>query len=257
MTRFINKTVVITGAASGIGAAVAKRFSDEGANVVAVDLDKAKIDEAITDLPADRTIAQVGDTSKYGDAVAAIETAVEHFGGVDVLINNAGIALLGDLTQVTEEDWNRTLAVNVTGYFHMAKAALPELKKTKGSIVQTSSASGLGGDWDTLAYNTSKGAVTNMTRALALDHGKDGIRVNAVNPTFTDTHMATGVLHDKATLAKILDRIPMKRVGLADDVAKVMVFLASDDAGFVTGVNLPVDGGLNASSGQPSLADLA
>ena len=256
MTRFTNKTVVITGAASGIGLAVAKRFSDEGANVVALDLDQAKTEQALKGLPANRTLARACDTSKSQDAAAAIQAAVEEFGGVDVLVNNAGIALLGDLTQVTEEEWNKTLAVNVTGYFHMAKAALPELKKTKGCIVQTSSASGLGGDWDTLAYNTSKGAVTNMTRALAIDHGKDGIRVNAVNPTFTDTHMATGVLHDEATLAKILDRIPMKRVGQADDVAKVMVFLASDDASFVTGVNLPVDGGLNASSGQPSLAGL-
>jgi meso-butanediol dehydrogenase/(S,S)-butanediol dehydrogenase/diacetyl reductase len=256
MNRFVDKTVLITGAASGIGAAAAQLFSNEGAKVVAVDIDQARIEQAISELPADCTMAQVCDTSKMEDATAVIRATIERFGTLDVLINNAGIALLGDLTQVTEEDWARTIAVNVNGYFHMAKAALPELKKTKGCIVQTSSASGLGGDWGTVAYNTSKGAVTNMTRAMALDHGKDGIRVNAVNPTFTDTHMATGVLHDPATLAKILERIPMRRVGEADDVAKVMLFLASDDAGFVTGVNLPVDGGVNASSGQPSLAGL-
>jgi meso-butanediol dehydrogenase / (S,S)-butanediol dehydrogenase / diacetyl reductase len=251
MARFSNKTVLVTGAASGIGAATAKRFSDEGANVVAVDLDKVGVEQAIKEFPADRTISQVCDTSKLEDAVAAVRAATERFGGLDVLINNAGIALRGDVTQTTEEDWGRTMAVNVNGYFHMAKAALPELKKTRGSIVQTSSVSGLGGDWGTVAYNTSKGAVTNLTRAMALDHAKDGIRVNAVNPTITQTGMSKGIPSDPGTIAKILERIPMGRLGQADDIAKVMVFLASDDAGFVTGVNLPVDGGISASSGQP------
>jgi meso-butanediol dehydrogenase/(S,S)-butanediol dehydrogenase/diacetyl reductase len=233
-----------------MGAAAAKRFSDEGANVVAVDLDREKVEEATRGLPADRTIWQVCDTSNKEDAVAAVRAATDRFGGLDVLINNAGIATRGDVTETTEAKWDRTMAVNVTGYFNMAKAALTELKKTRGCIVQTSSVSGLGGDWGMVAYNTSKGAVTNMTRAMALDHAKDGIRVNAVNPTVTETGMSKGLL-DQETVAKILERIPMKRVGQADDIAKVMVFLASDDAGFVTGVNLPVDGGLSASNGQP------
>jgi meso-butanediol dehydrogenase/(S,S)-butanediol dehydrogenase/diacetyl reductase len=251
ITRFINKTVIVTGAASGMGAAAAKRFSDEGANVVAVDLDREKVEEATRGLPADRTIWQVCDTSNKEDAVAAVRAATDRFGGLDVLINNAGFGILGDVTETSSEDWDRIMAVNVTGYFNMAKAALPELKKTRGCIVQTSSVSGLGGDWGTVAYNTSKGAVTNMTRAMALDHAKDGIRVNAVNPTITQTGMTKGIPQDEATIAKILERIPMNRLGQADDIAKVMLFLASDDAGFVTGVNLPVDGGVSASSGQP------
>ena len=253
MTRFITKTVIVTGAASGIGAAAAQRFSDEGANVVAVDLDGDKVEQASRGLPADRTIWRACDTSHTEDAFAAVRAAIDRFGGLDVLINNAGIALRGDVTDTTEADWDRTMAVNVKGYFNMAKAALPELKKTTGCIVQTSSVSGLGGDWGTVAYNTSKGAVTNMTRALALDHGQDGIRVNAVNPTVTQTGMTAGIHQDQATLAKILERIPMGRLGHPDDIAKVMVFLASDEAGFVTGVNMPVDGGLSASSGQPRL----
>jgi meso-butanediol dehydrogenase/(S,S)-butanediol dehydrogenase/diacetyl reductase len=251
INRFINKTVIVTGAASGIGAAAAKRFSDEGANVVLADLDREKVEKVTSGLPADRTIFHHCDTSNKNDAFATVRAATDRFGGLDVLINNAGFGILGDVTETSSEDWDRIMAVNVTGYFNMAKAALPELKKTRGCIVQTSSVSGLGGDWGTVAYNTSKGAVTNMTHAMALDHAKDGIRVNAVNPTVTQTGMTKGLPQDEATIAKILERIPLGRLGQADDIAKVMVFLASDDAGFVTGVNLPVDGGVRASSGQP------
>lgn len=253
MARFTGKTVIVTGAASGMGAAAVKLFSAEGANVIALDLAQDEIDAAIDGLPSERTVAMAGDTSKAATAAAAVEKAVERFGGLDVLVNNAGVVVQGDVTATSEEDWAHVLSVNVTGYFLMAKAAIPELKKTRGSIVQTSSVSGLGGDWGMAAYNASKGAVTNLTRAMALDLGKDGVRVNAVNPSFTKTGM-TKDMTDPALLAKFMDRIPMKRAGEPEDVAKVMLFLASDDAGFVTGVNLPVDGGVSASNGQPDMA---
>ena len=252
MARFSGKTVIITGAASGMGAAAAKRFSDEGANVVAMDLEQSDLDKGVGDLPADRTLLKAGDTSKMADAEAVVKAAVDRFGGVDVLINNAGTHTSGDVEKTSEEEWTRVLSVNVNGYFHMAKAALPHLKQAKGSIVMTSSVSGIGGDWGMAAYNTSKGAVTNMVRAMALDHGKDGVRVNAVCPTFTDTGM-TEEMKDQETIDKFLTRIPMKRIGQPKDIAAVMAFLASDDAGFVTGVNLPVDGGLSASNGQPAM----
>ncbi len=142
--------------------------------------------------------------------------------------------------------------VNVGGYFRMAKAAMPELRKTRGCIVMTSSVSGLGGDWGMLAYDTSKGAVSNMVRAMAMDGGEDGVRVNAVNPSMTRTRMTEGFVND-AVLARFKDRIPLGRVAEPEDIAAVIAFLASDDARFVTGVNLPVDGGLSASNGQPHL----
>ena len=252
MSRLSGKTVLITGAASGIGAASVKRFLEDGANVVAVDIDLTKVEASIAAHPVDRTVALAGDTSKKLDAAAAVRAAVERFGALDVLVNNAGIHVAGDITETDEADWDRIIAVNVTGYFNMAKAALPELKKSRGCIVQTSSVSGLRADWRMMAYNTTKGAITNMTRAMAIDHGKDGVRVNAVNPTFTDTGM-THDMQDEATLTKVIERIPMKRIGQPDDIAKAMVFLASDEAGFITGVNLPVDGGLTASNGQPAL----
>ncbi|MGN6375542.1 MAG: SDR family NAD(P)-dependent oxidoreductase [Sphingomonas sp.] len=252
MARFSGKTVIVTGAASGIGLATAKRFSSEGANVVAMDLKQGGLDQALAGLPNDRTLPKAGDTSKAADAGTVVDAAVERFGGVDVLINNAGTHVAGDVESVSEEDWNRVLSINVTGYFHMAKAALPHLRASKGSIVMTSSVSGIGGDWGMAAYNASKGAVTNPVRAMALDHGKHGVRVNAVCPTFTDTGM-TKDMKDDETIAKFLERIPMKRIGRPEDIAAVMAFLASDDAGFVTGVNLPVDGGLSASNGQPAM----
>ena len=251
MARFTGKTVIVSGAGSGIGAATVRAFSAEGANVVAFGPGQEKMDKSIEGLPADRTVALAGDTSNAADVAAAVSTAVERFGGLDVLVNNAGIVVQGDVTATSEADWTRVMTVNVTGYFLMAKAAIPELKKTKGSIVQTSSVSGLGGDWGMAAYNASKGAVSNLTRAMALDLGKDGVRVNAVNPSLTKTGM-TKVMDD-ATIATFMDRIPMRRIGLPEDVAKVILFLASDDAGFVTGVNLPVDGGLSASNGQPDM----
>ncbi|WP_076072491.1 SDR family NAD(P)-dependent oxidoreductase [Sphingomonas montana] len=252
MKRFENKTVLVTGAASGIGRAAAQRFADEGANVVVVDLDRAALEEASDELRQDRTLIQPGDTSNREAAEAAVAAAIERFGRLDVLISNAGIASKGDITQTSEEDFAHVLAVNVTGYFHMAKAAMPHLVKSRGSIVMTSSVSGLGGDWNMFAYNTSKGAVTNMVRALALDAGKDGVRVNAVNPSFTDTGMTTDMQADPDLVAKFGERMPLGPMAQPEDIAAVMAFLASDDARFITGVNLPVDGGLMASNGQPA-----
>lgn len=251
MTRFTGKTVIVTGAASGMGKAAATLFSKEGANVVALDLDQGKVDDAVSALPRERTLAIAGDTSIQADAAAAVKAAVDKFGGLDVLVNNAGVASEGDITRTSQEDFDRVIAVNVGGYFHMAKAAMPELEKRGGAIVMTSSVSGIGGDWNMLAYNTSKGAVTNMVRAMALDGGKKGVRVNAVNPSLTRTGMTEDMMDDEALIDKFLERIPLGRVGEPEDVAAVMAFLASDDARFVTGVNLPVDGGLSASNGQP------
>mgnify|MGYP002628088153 CR=1 FL=1 len=253
MNRFEGKTVLVTGAASGMGKAAAHRFCEEGANVVLLDVDADDLKDASSDLPDDRTLVQQGDTSKSADAEAAVKAAVERFGGLDVLINNAGIHAEGDVTGTSEEDFDRVMAVNVGGYYRMAKAAMPELRKRQGSIVMTSSVSGLGGDWNMMAYNTSKGAVTNMVRAMALDAAKDGVRVNAVNPSFTDTGMTKEMQEDDELMAKFRERMPLGAPAEPEAIAAVMAFLASGDARMVTGVNLPVDGGVTASNGQPAL----
>ena len=251
MHRFNEKTVLVTGAASGIGLAAARRFLDEGARVVMLDIDEAALKEAAAGLPEDRVLVQVGDTADRQTAAAAVKAAVERFGGLHILVNNAGMATEGDITQTSEEDFERVMAVNVAGYFHMAKAAMPELVKTKGSIVMTSSVSGLGGDWNLFAYNTSKGAVSNMVRAMAMDAGKDGVRVNAVNPSFTKTGMTEDMVSNPELVAKFRERMPLGAPEDPEGVAAVMAFLASEDARLITGVNLPVDAGLMASNGQP------
>ena len=251
MNRFNKKTVLITGAASGMGLAAAHRFLDEGAHVVMIDIDEAALTKAASQLPQDRVLVQVGDTADKRTADVAVKATIERFGSLDVLINNAGIGSSGDITNTSAEDFERVMAVNVAGYFHMAKAAMPELVKVRGSIVMTSSVSGLGGDWEMFAYNTSKGAVSNMVRAMALDAAKDGVRVNAVNPSFTDTGMTRDMLQDAELVAKFKERMPLGAPAAPEGVAAVMAFLASNDARLITGVNLPVDAGLMASNGQP------
>jgi len=251
MNRFNEKTVLVTGAASGIGLAAARRFLDEGARVVMLDIDGDKLKEAAAGLPQDRIVVQIGDTAEKATASAAVKAAVDKFGALHILVNNAGMATEGDITQTSEEDFERVMAVNVSGYYHMAKAAMPELVKTRGSIVMTSSVSGLGGDWNLFAYNTSKGAVSNMVRAMAMDAAKDGVRVNAVNPSFTRTGMTEDMVSDAELVAKFKERMPLGAPEDPEGVAAAMAFLASDDARLITGVNLPVDAGLMASNGQP------
>jgi len=251
MNRFSEKTVLVTGAASGIGLSTARRFLDEGAQVVMLDIDESKLKQAAASLPQDRVLVQVGDTADKDTATAAVKAAVERFGALHILVNNAGMATEGDITQTSEEDFMRVMAVNVAAYFHMAKAAMPELVKVRGSIVMTSSVSGLGGDWNMFAYNTSKGAVSNMVRAMAMDAAKHGVRVNAVNPSFTRTGMTEDMVNDPELVAKFRERMPLGAPEDPDGVAAAMAFLASDDARLITGVNLPVDAGLMASNGQP------
>lgn len=246
-----DKVVIVTGAGSGIGAATARAFSQAGARVVLADIDQDRLDTVAADLPDDRSLVHRVDVADPDGIDALIDATIARFGALDVMFNNAGIAIEGTVEATAFEDWQRILGVNLTGVFLGSKAALPHLRRRKGCIVNTASVSGLAGDREMAAYNAVKGAISNLTRAMAIDHARDGIRVNAVCPSFTKTALTADMLDDKAKIAAFLDRIPLGRLGEPEDVAKVVLFLASDAAGFVTGVNLPVDGGVSASNGQP------
>lgn len=250
--RFDGRVAIVSGAASGIGEATALRLGSEGAMLILADLDAPRLDTVLSALTSQgaTAVAMCVDVSNVDQVNDLVAFAVQSFGKLDILINNAGISLFGHVTEITPEQWHRVMAVDVDSVFFGARAAIPHLILTQGCIVNTCSISGLFGDYGLVAYNTAKGAVANLTRSLALDHAPDGIRVNSVCPGGVATPMTAGILDRFGEEYERL--IPMGRPAEPQEIAAAIAFLASDDASYITGHNLVVDGGVTAATGQPN-----
>lgn len=248
--RLENKKAIVTGGAGGIGRATALAFAAEGAQVAVVDLRADAAEAVVEEIRAagGTAVAIAADVSNEDDIQRIIATTVEEFGGVNVVFNNAGIIRRTTAVETTADEWDRVFGVNVKSIFLMCKHVVPIMAANGGgSIVNTGSGWGLKGGGQAISYCASKGAVVNMTRALAIDHGPQGIRVNSVNPGDVNTGMlleeARQLSQDaNAFLAESADR-PLGRMGEPGEIAAAVVWLASDDSSYVTGSALVVDGG--------------
>ena len=247
--KFQDKRVLVTGAASGIGHEAARLFVEAGARVVAADITREGLD-ALASTLGDAIIPHVVDLSQQHECEAMIATAVAALGGLDVLINNAGIGSFGRATDLEPTEWRRVMAVNLDAVFYSCRTALPHLIDSKGNIVCTASVSGVGADYGIAAYNSAKAGLLGLMRNLAVDYAAMGVRVNAVSPGFTETRMTS--LAPPPVRAAFEASVPMKRAGRAEEIADAILVLASDRASYITGQNLVVDGGLLATTGQPN-----
>jgi NAD(P)-dependent dehydrogenase (short-subunit alcohol dehydrogenase family) len=248
--RLQNKVTLITGAAAGIGAEIATRFAAEGATVLIGDLDEAQGKQTADQIcraggHARFVPLDVTQETSWLEALNGIRTAE---GRLDILVNNAGITKRIPITEMPLSDFESVMAVNVRGVFLGIKHALPLMKaQGGGSIVNISSIAGLvGHKFTNETYSTSKGAVTMLTRSVAVRHARDNIRCNSIHPCTVDTPMVRELFKDPEKKKERLDEVPLGRIADARDVANAALFLASDEASFITGVALPVDGGLTA-----------
>lgn len=252
--RFSGKVVIITGGASGIGAAAARRFHSEGASVIIADMNDELGEALAIELGDGRALYRHTNVAIWDDVEALVNGAVTSYGRLDVLFNNAGIGSLAATPDLEIEEWKRVIDIDLNGVFYGCKAAIAQMRKSGGgAIINTASASGLAGDYSFAAYNAAKGAVVNYTRAVGIDHAREGIRVNAVCPGPVDTPIIAGVNEMPGVKKEWDERVPMGRFARPEEIASVVAFLASDDASFMTGAVLPVDGGLLAHTGQPNL----
>jgi cyclopentanol dehydrogenase len=249
MGRLDGKVALISGGARGQGAAEARLFAREGAAVVLGDvLDEGKqVETEIRAAGGEATYVHLNVT-READWRVAVTTAVETYGKLNVLVNNAGILLRSKIEETTEDDWDRIMAVNVKGVFLGTKYALPAMRQAGGgSIINISSTAGLvGSPGETAAYTATKGAVRLFTKATAVQHAKDHIRCNSVHPGPIATDMIKDMLENPAAWEQRLRRLPMGRVGTPEDIAYGVLYLACDESSFVTGSELVIDGGTTA-----------
>jgi len=243
------KVALVTGASSGIGAAIALEFASAGWGIMAAGRDEERLAEVADE--SENIATWAGELGSSDDCDELIVDTIEEFGTLDCLVNSAGIYIPADISETSDDDWRTTMSINVDVPFYLSRSALPHLLRTSGSIVNIASDWGLQGGERALAYCASKGAIVLLTKAMALDHSGEGLRVNAVCPGDVDTPMLTANAEDRGidvatVLAEAAERSPNGRIATPEDVAALVVFLASDAAQHITGAAIPIDGGATA-----------
>lgn len=253
---FEGKMAIVTGGASGIGAAAVRRFHTEGARVLIADLN----DEAGKALAAElgeRTFYRRVDVSSWEEVKAMVDAAVDAFGRLDILFNNAGIGGRAPIPDLPVEQWRQVMAVDLDSVFFGCKAAIPIMRAQGGGvIVNTASISGMFADYSLAAYNAAKAGVINFTRAAAIEHARENIRVNAVCPGPVDTPIIARIKEYQGVREAWDECVPIGRFARPEEIAAVVAFLASEDASYLTGAAIPVDGGLTAHTGQPNVTKM-
>ena len=244
--RLEGKVAIVTGAGGGIGRASARRFASEGATVIAADINAAGVAETAAD--SESIHAHTVDVTNGESVKEMVSNVVERFGRLDVVFSNAGIMRDGNVIDLSEDDWDAMFNVNAKGAFLCGKYAIPAMRDSGGgSFIITASANSFYAESDIAGYCATKGAAMQLTRAMAIDHGDDGVRVNCICPGWIDTDMASPYLNENPDGRVFAGRIaPVGRIGDPEDVAEVALFLASDDSSFVTGSAYNVDGGWTA-----------
>lgn len=243
--KLSGKVAIVTGGSRGIGKATASLLAQHGANVVITSKNNSSLQDAAKEIK--NVVSIPGDIRKNTDVENVVKVTLEKFGRIDILVNNAGIfPKVKPLHEISEEEWNDVIDINLTGQFRFTKAVIPHLMKTNGCIVNVSSDAGLKSfeNFEADAYTASKGALVLLTKAWAVEYAKYKIRVNCVCPGIVETDMTSPWLESEADRAMAVAEHPIGRIGMPEDVAKAILYLVSDDSSWVTGAILPVDGGI-------------